>query len=209
MFADVVYDYEKGRIPSNERLEYLLELGLKDLLSEILRFSAQSLEKKISQLSLQLKTHLQNITTNDNNTLQNKDFNLYLNSTLLQKTKLKILQRVIKTAKSFNKTKQNVFKSTLEEDFKEGFLEFIASLIHQSNVLEGKYIAYFEGILDVAQEQLELDLKSKENVLQNALNHLHTNTAQQRGEILSQAFRFLQVQMAECQMLQHYATREE
>ena len=209
VFADVVYDYEKGRIPSNERLEYLLELGLKDLLSEILRFSAQSLEKKISQLSLQLKTHLQNITTNDNNTLQNKDFNLYLNPTLLQKTKLKILQRVIKTAKSFNKTKQNVFKSTLEEDFKEGFLEFIASLIHQSNVLEGKYIAYFEGILDVAQEQLELDLKSKENVLQNALNHLHTNIAQQRGEILSQAFRFLQVQMAECQMLQHYATREE
>ncbi|TLD82376.1 hypothetical protein LS70_007135 [Helicobacter sp. MIT 11-5569] len=209
VYADIIYEYEKGRIPSNERLEYLLDLGLKDLLSEILRFSAQSVEKKITQLSLQLQTHLESILKNDDEIVQKKDFNLHLNPILLQKTKAKILNRVIKTAKSFNKNKKDALKSTLETDFKEGFLEFISALIHQSNALENEYITHFEGLLNTAQQQLELDLKSKENILQNAINNLHSNTAQkqEREQTLKQMVHLLEENLQSLNALQYYTTR--
>ncbi|MBX7490819.1 dynamin family protein [Helicobacter turcicus] len=212
VFADIIYEYEKGRIPTNERLEYLLDLGLKDLLSEILRFSAQSLDKKISQLSLQFQTHLENIALSSNaETLQNKNFNLHLNPILLQKTKLKILNKVIKSAKSFNKNKQDALKNTLEADFKEGFLEFINALVCESNAVESQYITHFSNLLDSAQTQLELDLQSKENILQNALNNLHINATQkqQREQILRETSEFLNAQIKECQTLQYYVTRGE
>lgn len=211
VFSDIIYEYEKGKIPSKQRLEYLLDFGLKDTLSEILRFSAQSLIKKISQLFLQIQTYLENITLdNESITSQNKNFNLYLNPTLLQKTKLKILTRVLKSAETFNKNKQDALRLALQEDFQEGFLDFIESLMAESNEIKNKYITYFANLLDSSKEQLELDLQSKENILQSALSNLDLNTNQkkQREKILLEISEFLKAQIKECEMLQYYATRK-
>lgn len=210
IFADIIYDYEKGKTPSKQRLEYLLDLGLKDLLSEILRFSKQSLEKKISQLSLQFQTYLEDIALNNEGAaLQNQNPNLCFNPTLLQKTKLKILTRVLKSAKTFSKNKKDSLKTSLEEDFKEGFLEFISALIDQSNAIEDQHIAYFTDLLDSIKTQLELDLQSKENILQNALKNLHANASQkeQKENTLREILELLKAQIKECEMLQYYATR--
>ncbi|MCI5969416.1 dynamin family protein [Helicobacter sp.] len=212
LFADIIYEYERGKVPSTQRLEYLLDLGLKDSLSEILRFSTQSLEKKISQLTLQSQTHLENIGYSDNHTtLQKKNFNLHLNPTLLQKTKLKILNKTIQSTQAFNKNKQEALKNAIQRDFKEGFLEFITAIIAKSNALENQYIAHFTNLLDSAQQQLEWDLHSKEGVLQNALNHLNASTAQkqQREKILTETAKLLNAQIQECETLQDYATREQ
>lgn len=211
IFADIIYEYQRGKIPTKQRLGYLLDLGLKDLLSEILRFSAQSLEKKISQFSLQFQAHLEGIVLNDEEMVfQNKNFNLFFNPTLLQKTKLKILARVIKSAAAFNKNKEDSLKISLEEDFKEGFLEFIDALMKQSNLVKNQSITHFNDLLDSVKAQLELDLQSKENILQNALENLNINANQkeQKERILTEILEFLRVQIKECEMLQYYATRK-
>lgn len=207
VFSDIIYEYEKGKIPTKERMEYLLDFGLKDLLSEILRFCAQSLEKKISQLSLQFQS--QSIGLGE--ALEQRNFNLVFNPTLLQKTKLKILQRILKSAKSFSKSKQDLLQIALQEDFQEGLLEFIQALHQESALVEDRYIAHFTHLLESAQQQLEQDLQARENILENALKHLHTTAGQkaQREEVLQEILACVKAQMQECLMLQDYATRGE
>lgn len=76
--------------------------------------------------------------------------------------------------------------------------------------IKNKYITYFANLLDSSKEQLELDLQSKENILQSALSNLDLNTNQkkQREKILLEISEFLKAQIKECEMLQYYATRK-
>lgn len=209
VFADIIYDYEKGKTPSSERLEYILDLGLKDTLSDILRFSTQSLSKKIAQL----KSHFESLLESLNAQLQDnqdsaKNFNLYLNPTLLQKTKLKILNKILKTSKQFNKSQTNALKIALDSDFKEGFLDFITALMQESKTLEQKYITHFSALLDSIQNHLNADLEAKDNILQHALSHLNTSEKekQQREKILTQTLAKLHTNLESLKALQHYAT---
>lgn len=52
----------------------------------------------------------------------------------------------------------------------------------ESNEIKNKYITYFANLLDSSKEQLELDLQSKENILQSALSNLDLNTNQKSKE---------------------------
>ena len=209
VFAEITYDYEKGKTPSTERLEYILDLGLKDTLSDILRFSAQSLGKKITQLKSNFESLIESLNTQlQDNQESAKNFNLYLNPVLLQKTKLKILNKILKTSKQFNKNQTSALKIALDSDFKEGFLEFIASLMQESQTLEQKYITHFTELLDSIQHHLNADLEAKDNILQHALSHLNTSEQekQQREAILTQTLARLNTNLESLKALQHYAT---
>ncbi|WP_416863191.1 dynamin family protein, partial [Helicobacter ganmani] len=129
IFADIVYDYDKGKTPSYERLQRILDLGLKDTLSDILRFCTQSLDKKITQLQSQFETQVQ-VGEKDSSILGN--FHLHFDESLLRKTALKILKSITKSVQKFGKNQRSELKSALDLDFEAGFVEFFAMIITQN-----------------------------------------------------------------------------
>ncbi len=204
IFEDIIYEYEHNKIPTQERLEYLLDLSLKDILSDILRFCAQSLSKKIAQLQEQFTEHLHELKEG----VALQGFNLYFNPTLLQKTKLKILHKIVKSAQSFNKNHTHELKNALELDFKESLSEFVAMLLQESHNLESKLILNFQDILDSIQTQLQDHLRSKEQSLQNALESLSISTEEkrEREKVFLECERILGLGLESFKQLQHQAT---
>ncbi|WP_416863795.1 dynamin family protein [Helicobacter ganmani] len=158
IFADIVYDYDKGKTPSYERLQRILDLGLKDTLSDILRFCTQSLDKKITQLQSQFETQVQ-VGEKDSSILGN--FHLHFDESLLRKTALKILKSITKSVQKFGKNQRSELKSALDLDFEAGFVEFFAMIITQNKALESKLTENFKNFLEDLETNLKMDLENK------------------------------------------------
>ncbi|WP_301009245.1 dynamin family protein [Helicobacter sp. UBA3407] len=157
IFADIVYDYDKGKTPSYERLQRILDLGLKDTLSDILRFCTQSLDKKITQLQSQFETQVQ-VGEKDSSILGN--FHLHFDESLLRKTALKILKSITKSVQKFGKNQRSELKSALDLDFEAGFVEFFAMIITQNKALESKLTENFKNFLEDLETNLKMDLEN-------------------------------------------------
>ena len=206
IFADIVYDYEKGKTPSYERLQRILDLGLKDFLSDILRFCTQSLDKKITQLQSQFEALIEP-QEKDSSTLGN--FHLYFDESILKKTALKILNRIEKSVRKFGKNQKNELKSALDLDFKDGFLEFFEILIAQSKVLESKLTDNFKKLLEDLERTLKLDLDNKAKILENALHNSRQSAEEkaQKEALLTRYEKDLEESLQCFSALQDYATK--
>ncbi|WP_297810568.1 dynamin family protein [uncultured Helicobacter sp.] len=206
IFADIIYDYEKGKIPSYERLQRILDLGLKDVLSDILRFCTQSLDKKITQLQSQFEMYVE-FQEKDSSLLGN--FHLHFDESILKKTTLKILNRMIKSVKKFGKNQKIELKSALDLDFKDGFLEFFEIIIRQSKALESKLTENFQRFLNDLEAALKTDLENKERILQNALQTSQQSTQEktEKEMLLTQNEVVLEESLQCFGALQDYATQ--
>lgn len=206
IFADIVYDYDKGKTPSYERLQRILDLGLKDTLSDILRFCTQSLDKKITQLQSQFETQVQ-VGEKDSSILGN--FHLHFDESLLRKTALKILKSITKSVQKFGKNQRSELKSALDLDFEAGFVEFFAMIITQNKALESKLTENFKNFLEDLETNLKMDLENKAKILQNALQNSQ-NSAQEKSQkesLLNQNEAALEEALQSFKALQSYATR--
>ncbi|RDU63075.1 MULTISPECIES: dynamin family protein [Helicobacter] len=206
IFADIVYDYDKGKTPSYERLQRILDLGLKDTLSDILRFCTQSLDKKITQLQSQFETQVQ-VGEKDSSILEN--FHLHFDESLLRKTALKILKSITKSVQKFGKNQRSELKSALDLDFEAGFVEFFAMIITQNKALESKLTENFKNFLEDLETNLKMDLENKAKILQNALQNSQ-NSAQEKSQkesLLNQNEAALEEALQSFKALQSYATR--
>ncbi|WP_416860960.1 dynamin family protein [Helicobacter ganmani] len=206
IFADIVYDYDKGKTPSYERLQRILDLGLKDTLSDILRFCIQSLDKKITQLQSQFETQVQ-VGEKDSSILGN--FHLHFDESLLRKTALKILKSITKSVQKFGKNQRSELKSALDLDFEAGFVEFFAMIITQNKALESKLTENFKNFLEDLETNLKMDLENKAKILQNALQNSQ-NSAQEKSQkesLLNQNEAALEEALQSFKALQSYATR--
>lgn len=206
IFADIVYDYDKGKTPSYERLQRILDLGLKDTLSDILRFCTQSLDKKITQLQSQFETQVQ-VGEKDSSILGN--FHLHFDESLLRKTALKILKSITKSVQKFGKNQRSELKSALDLDFEAGFVEFFAMIIAQNKALESKLTENFKNFLEDLETNLKMDLENKAKILQNALQNSQ-NSAQEKSQkesLLNQNEAALEEALQSFKALQSYATR--
>lgn len=206
IFADIVYDYDKGKTPSYERLQRILDLGLKDTLSDILRFCTQSLDKKITQLQSQFETQVQ-VGEKDSSILGN--FHLHFDESLLRKTALKILKSITKSVQKFGKNQRSELKSALDLDFEAGFVEFFAMIITQNKALESKLTENFKNFLEDLETNLKIDLENKAKILQNALQNSQ-NSAQEKSQkesLLNQNEAALEEALQSFKALQSYATR--
>lgn len=206
IFADIVYDYDKGKTPSYERLQRILDLGLKDTLSDILRFCTQSLDKKITQLQSQFETQMQ-VGEKDSSILGN--FHLHFDESLLRKTALKILKSITKSVQKFGKNQRSELKSALDLDFEAGFVEFFAMIITQNKALESKLTENFKNFLEDLETNLKMDLENKAKILQNALQNSQ-NSAQEKSQkesLLNQNEAALEEALQSFKALQSYATR--
>lgn len=206
IFADIVYDYDKGKTPSYERLQRILDLGLKDTLSDILRFCTQSLNKKIMQLQSQFETQAQG-GEKDASILGN--FHLHFDESLLRKTALKILKSITKSVQKFGKNQRSELKSALDLDFEAGFVDFFAMIITQNKALESKLTENFKNFLEDLEVNLKTDLENKARILQNALQNSQ-NSAQEKSQkesLLNQNEAALEEALQSFKALQSYATR--
>lgn len=208
IFADIVYDYDKGKTPSNERLQRILDLGLKDSLSDILRFCTQSLDKKITQLQNQFEVSVQS-QEKDSNLLGN--FHLHFDESLLKKTSLKIFHRIIKSVQQFGKNQKSELKVALDSDFEVGFLEFFEIIITQSKTLESKLTHNFQSSLNHLEATLRADLENKEKILENALKNSQQSTQEKSAKeaLLAQNEIALEEALRYFKALQTYATQGE
>lgn len=206
IFADIVYDYDKGKAPSNERLQRILDLGLKDFLSDILRFCTQSLDKKITQLQSQFEVSTQS-KERDSSILGN--FHLHFDASILKKTSLKILHRVIKSVQKFGKNQRNELKIALDSDFEIGFQDFFEILIAQNQALESKLTQNFQSFLEDLETTLKADLENKAKTLQNALQNSQISTQEksQKEHLLTQNEVALEEALQCFKALQTYATQ--
>lgn len=180
IFDDIMYDYTKNKTPNKERLEYLLDLGLKDLLSEILRFSTQSLNKKITQLKEQFSAHLQSFSTQP---LEFANFNLYCDSTSLERVKLQLVNGIAKQTQKFNKHQSIALKEAIDIEFSTSFKTFSKTLLTQNKTLENTLIQNFKDTLNAIRIQQEELLKEREASLQNALKNLTTSTQEKEQKL--------------------------
>ncbi|TLD87012.1 dynamin family protein [Helicobacter sp. MIT 05-5294] len=206
IFADIVYDYDKGKTPSNERLQNILDLGLKDALSDVLRFCTQSLDKKITQLQSQFESAMQSCEK-DSNLLGN--FHLHFDESFLKKTSLKLFWRIAKSAQKYGKNQKNELQVALNADFEVGFVEFFELIIKQSKALESKLIENFQSNLEALEASLKADLDNKAKILENALQNSKQSTQEktQKEELLAQAQGAIEESLQCFKALQVYATQ--
>lgn len=207
VFADIVYDYDKGKTPSKERLQRILDLGLKDTLSDVLRFCTQNLDKKITQLQSQFE--ISQSKEKDSSLLSN--FHLYFDESILKKTSLKLFNRIIKSLQRFSKTQKNELKAALDLDFKEGFVEFFEIIIAQSKKLESKLTHNFQNFLEDLEKTLKTDLENQSLVLENALQNSKQSAQEksQKEALLTQAQAALEEALQCFKAMQTYATQGE
>ncbi|WP_301187613.1 hypothetical protein, partial [Helicobacter rodentium] len=182
------------------------DLGLKDFLSDILRFCTQSLDKKITQIQSQFEALIEP-QEKDSSALGN--FHLYFDESILKKTALKILNRIEKSVRKFGKNQKNELKNALDLDFRDGFLEFFEILIAQSKVLESKLTDNFKKLLEDLERTLKSDLENKAKILENALHNSRQSAEEktQKEALLMRYEKDLEESLQCFSALQDYATK--
>ncbi|AWI35020.1 dynamin family protein [Helicobacter apodemus] len=199
LFDDIMYDYQRNKVPDNARLENILNQGLKDFLVDILRQYQQSLTKKI----LQIQNKMQ-IVSDGGQLLK-----FHLNETMLIKTKKQILNAIIPKLLQYNKNQSSLLLEMLHLAFKSGFGSFIEEILTQSYSLQDELILDFDKTLKGIFEEMSKDINTKDEILNKSLRE---NAVTQEQKILKQksfdAFEGLLEESLEIfRALQMYATR--
>lgn len=192
IFEDIMYDHNRGKSPSKERIERILLQGLKDFLIEILRIYQHNFSQKISQLLDKLALNYRPQITQ-----------IPLNESMILKTKMQILNHIPLEQKDSTLTK------SLKNAFSIGFKAFKESLYQQSNAIENKLFSDFQNHLNALLEEENQALQAKEQILQKSLKDSANNSqnkAKREQEILTLTHQ-IATHLNTLQNLQEYATR--
>ncbi|WP_104721536.1 dynamin family protein [Helicobacter mesocricetorum] len=195
LFDDIMYDYQKNKIPSNERLENILNQGLKDFLVDILRQYQQNLAKKI----LQIQNKMQILKD------EQQLIKFHWNESVLIKTKKQILNPIITQLPQYNKNQPSLLLEMLHSVFKVGFESFIEDILTQSYSLQDELILRFDNTLKDVFDAMSKDIATKDEILnkslsenkftqeQKALKHKEFNTLEELLDESLEIFRALQI----------------
>ncbi|MDE5603605.1 MAG: dynamin family protein, partial [Helicobacter sp.] len=199
LFDDIMYDYQKNKIPSKERLENILNQGLKDFLVDILRQYQQNLTKKL----LQIQNKMQILSD------ERQLIKFHWNETMLIKTKKQILNAITPKLSQYNKNQSNLLLEMLHLAFKLGFGSFIEEILTQSYSLQDELILAFDNALKSIFEEMNKNITTKDEILNKFLRE---NKITQEQKLLKQkSFDALEVLLEESleifRALQVYATR--
>ncbi len=207
IFSEILYDLQKGQNFSKTRLDSMLSLGLQDLLVEILRFNSQNLYKKTIQLKSQFSTSLQKLQ-NEQTKPKLANFNTDLDSTLIAKIKLMLLESIFKNLSSFSKNDTIKIKESLQNSFNLSFNTFLENLLKTCEILEKELLESFMQNLSEVESHLTNTLKLKEESLQNALKNLSQNkeTKEVKLKELTQAIELIECGFSHFLDIKQFAT---
>ena len=154
---EATYSYNHNNTLNSTRITEILESGLSDCFSDLSRDYKYKLAKKMTQI-LDWQT-------------DTKQPKLSFHAPKEQiSTILTTLQDSIPTIiKSYGKGRETELAIKIQQAFVESFKPFETILMNKNKEIELEFLNYFTQILKLQEEQLQSQIKAKDEILQNTL----------------------------------------
>lgn len=158
ILSEATYSYTNNTKLSRERIIEILESGLSDCFSDVSRDYKYKLTKKIAQMLL-----------DEQSDVKQPQFNFHAPKEQIAQSIAMLQERIPNLVESHGKGKENELSLKLQEAFNESFVPFTQVILEKNNEIEAKFKDYFDAVLKLQEEALQLQITEQEEILQTTL----------------------------------------